>query len=223
MEPNSSIYQISDKTGSFGAWYVFGLNLLMANKVRGLDRLLPYREWLGSLIANTCPGALIGELAFRGQPWWAALGEDKISVATGVYAGDPYGPGDGTSNCGIYYPTINRRTLLTTVLDECFVDSNALMVLGDGSDRLRCVEILNSFTTRDDTLRRLCEVAQWIMISGHDAGHIEVWSQDTTFFTTILYCCEVVNRVVRDLPWWHENVTQLVWSEEELCYVVIRP
>jgi hypothetical protein len=217
MKPTERIYRIEPKPDSASVWWIYGLNLLLYNRVAGVDSLLPFKAWLRCLLDERPVSVLIGGSAITSAGWPSVAESEPIRVETTFYAGQFY---NGSENIlpGIFYPRMASEFLVSEAVDR-YLQYDALVILVGVHDTERVLGVLKSFSSEEQVREQLQALSEWVIVSQWDGYYLEVWSQHPQAELEIVRCCEAADTAVRELDWFRQVHLQLQWSDDQLCYV----
>jgi hypothetical protein len=215
MDERQVLVRLERKPGTTSGWWIFGLNTLLFNRVPGVDDLLPFREWSRCLLDEQTVAVLIGGCAVESEGWPDALHECAVEVKTTFYAGRFY---DGTQNpiAGRFVRGVTPGYLVSEPFD-LYLEYDALVVLVGIQDQNSVIEILNSFSSEEETLYKLSESCRQVIFSQGDAQYLEVWGGSEA---DLLKCCERAAAVVQNTTWYQRSECRLGWNEDLLCYTL---
>jgi hypothetical protein len=220
MDLEESVCRIEARSDSNHSWWVFGLNLLRyARDHARMDRLMPFRVMLSELLDDEgSTHVLVGGAALEDEAWPATVGFERVETDCTIYGGDLYSSRESGDKPGVMFRDVSKASVTSVFIDHCLPSYNALVVISDVHDRKAIERALGSFTSESDTLSALMRAGKWVIVSGHDAQYLEVWSDRPDAMAAITRSCETVDSAVKRLPWFVEAVPALEWDERTLCY-----
>lgn len=211
------IYQLERDPRHPGVWRLYGLNLLDEDWTPGIDPLLAFKVALAHLLAgDPAPAVLVGGYTLQDAHWRECLGDDLTEVGTSIYCGDLFEAVEGLP--GVSAPRLPRETVLSDLMDYCYLGDNALMIIGEAPEPQALVDVLQNFTTEEDVLARLQKLAGWVIVPGHDGHYLEIWSERPDAEERLAACAGAADAAVRQLPWFSATWERLRWDDLFLCY-----
>jgi hypothetical protein len=201
------IYQLERDPKHPGVWQLYGLNLLGWDDLPDIDPLLAFKVALASLLSDDpAPAVLVGGYTLPDAHWREYLGGDLTEVGTSIYCGDLFEATEGLP--GVFAPGLPRETVLSELMDYCYLADNDLLILAEAPEPRALAEVL----------ARLRKLAGWVIVPGHDGHYLEIWSERPDAEERLAACAVAADQAVRQLPWFAATWERLRWNDLALCY-----
>lgn len=203
------------------AYRVLGLNIGAANHDLGIDPMEPFVRFIECLVGADSALALAGGYAVEDEDWQQQIAAPRVEVPISIYGGSLYGGTERVGGLpGLLFGPIASRHDLECLVRNCVMHYDALVVIMGPQDCTQLARELDNKTTHDDIVSAMQSISKRVIVSGHDAIYLEVFSKGSEELDNIRSCCNAVSHWLELQPGVRENRQAFVWDDERQSYVI---